>query len=152
MKREREFITLPVWTETEPDPSRRIPLLFSWATAPYLKSLVTGNQNQPKPTWGVEKSQKLKSSNLYQVPFLWFWRLGCLAPIQVPKKKLKSKQNQKSYQHFHHFTIPGKFIWYSPGVYYRVYGIPPEVVLAKPTKPAKSKVDNPVQSTGPGSP
>ena len=52
----------------------------------------------------------MKSSNLYQVPFLWFWRLGCLAPIQVPKKKLKSKQNQKSYQHFHHFTIPGKLI------------------------------------------
>ena len=89
--------------------SRRIPLLFSWATAPYLKSLVTGNQNKPKPTWGVEKSQKMKSSNLYQVPFLWFWRLGGLSPIQVPKKKLKSKQNQKSYQHFYHFTIP--VIW-----------------------------------------
>ena len=27
-------------------------------------------------------------------------------PLQVPKKKLKSKQNQKSYQHFYHFTIP----------------------------------------------
>ena len=34
------------------------------------------------------------------------WEPG---PIQWPKKKLKSKQNQKSYQHFHHFTIP--VIW-----------------------------------------
>ena len=34
-------------------------------------------------------------------------------PHTRPKKKLKSKNNQKSYQHFYHFTIPRKFSWNS---------------------------------------